>query len=166
MRMQVAPRWIFMLGLAVAVPSCANSRMMQLQDARSNMVADMKICDQVHPEKPVIERVKCKNEAIIRYQNSIASLNVGQNVDLANLLTAKQVAIAEQYDSGQITETQYQVAMAQVASEFHTEAQRRGKEAAMVTAAQAQAAAANRVYTCNTSGTTFGGSYGGTTTCY
>jgi hypothetical protein len=136
----------------------------QLEEANRAHEADIAACERQYPDKnrkPATPRVKCFGEANVRQ----ATQTRNPDADLVRAMSAEMLVIAEQYDSGRLSEAQYEAAKAKTFSEYTSRAMQRQDNAAMASAAQQQAAAAtvqaygaNRPRTCNT--------WGNTVTCY
>lgn len=98
-------------------------------------------CRQQFPKRvrgQLAAQQRCNNEVYDRY----ASLNGPLNADLVRLAGLKTLEAAERYDAGKLTDTQFDLEVAQIKAEFEGGSQARASQALTAQAAQNQAAAA------------------------
>ena len=163
----------FLLFAALAlVGGCCLVKQVQINQeseaATKAQAAQIAECERLYPDrlrKPVTPRVKCFNEANLSYHTAYDRSVGNPYLDLARLMTAQMLFVAEKYDAGGLSEAQFEVAKATVQSDYASKVAERGNASAMVGAAQIQADAAQRraiaasmPVTCNR--------YGNSVTCY
>lgn len=104
-------------------------------------------CERLHPDpyrKPVTERVRCKNAAVLRLYEAAQKLDGSGQVDLVQLANARRLVAAERFDRGLTTKAQYDTEIAEIDVAHRTEFLARENNATMSAAAQQQAAAASQ----------------------
>lgn len=115
----------------------------EANDAASRRDASIAACKQQFPDKAA-KRIKCSNAAELDYFLAMERSVGHPGIDLVHLMHAKRLELAEQYDAGKLTEAQYKVAVAQVATDINSQLQARMNNAAVANAAQRQAIAAQQ----------------------
>jgi hypothetical protein len=101
-------------------------------------------CQKLYPDphrKPILPRIKCFNDATLAYYTAFAG---NPWSDLVRVFTARMVVIAEKYDVGQISETQFDSEKAQAVANYTVQIMQRPYSTAKVDAAPTQAAAASK----------------------
>jgi hypothetical protein len=101
-------------------------------------------CQKLYPDphlKPVLRRIKCFNDATLAYYTAFAG---NPWSDLVRVFTARMVVIAEKYDVGQISETQFDFEKEQAVANYTSQVMQRPYSAAKVSAAATQTAAASK----------------------
>jgi hypothetical protein len=91
--------------------------------------------------KPISPRIKCFNDATLAYYTAFAG---NPWSDLVRVFTARMAVIAEKYDVGQISETQFDSEKAQAVANYTVQIMQRPYSTAKVDAAPTQAAAASK----------------------
>jgi len=101
-------------------------------------------CQKLYPgshQKPVLPRIKCFNDATLAYYTAFADSPWSGPV---KAFTARMVTIAQKYDAGQISETQFDFEKEQAVTDYTSQIMQRPYSAAKVNAVPTQASAANK----------------------
>jgi hypothetical protein len=122
---------------------------MEARDARNAAAAAMETelnaCRGLYPnenQRPVMPRMRCMTDAWIKFSRAGQGLWT-RHLDLDELLRAKALALAEEYDAGKLTEAQFVLQKAQAITDHNSQIAQRENSAKMVAAAQEQASAAS-----------------------
>ena len=159
------------LGLILTLSGCGLAMQAEEKKVRGQAAAirdaELADCYRKYPDdvkRPVTPRVNCIWDARMKFAR-LGALHGYRHLDLEEVFRAKIFLLAEQYDSGNMSEAQYRLEKAQAESDFKSKVMQRENSAAMVAAAEEQATAASlatisasRPLTCST--------YGNTTTCH
>lgn len=116
-----------------------------IKDLTKMLDSELEECRRLYPnpdQRPVSPRMKCIGDATVKSSRVEAKYGY-KNLDLDELVRAQMVLLAERYDAGKITETEYQVEKAKIRTAYETQILQRQNSQAMVAAAQEQAAAAS-----------------------
>lgn len=137
--------------LVMLLAGCGMAQQMQTnqqaEDAQAKRIAAVTACKSKFPTvttKPAVEGIRCRNEADLEYHLAMERSVGHPGLDLVRIAHAKRLSLAEQYDAGKLTPSQYELAVAQVESEATSSIQARMNSAAMANAAQQQAMAARQ----------------------
>lgn len=114
----------------------------QAQEAQFVFERDIAACREKFHNKPIMPRLKCEQATKAAFENAKARAIGRSDRDLVDLLHAKERAIAERYDLGQITQTQAEAELAQIRFETGTIVAQRDNATAASIDAQRQASAA------------------------
>ena len=118
-----AAHGIFAVLLATVLSGCADYQAQQ-HTAELNKQANAAALDCANKfpltRRTVVARVRCANAA---WESTLPTL--GSDQDLFQMYMAQRLAIAEQIQSGKISLTEGEAAIAETLSQAHSEAQRR-----------------------------------------
>jgi hypothetical protein len=118
-------------------------------EATDTAKAEIDACKQLYPnetQRPVTPRVNCILDARMKAARVKAEYG-HRHLDLDELLRAKALLLAEQYDARKMTEAQYRLEKAQAVTDYKSEVMKRNNGAAI-------AEAASSPVTCTTVGNT------------
>lgn len=150
----------------VALGGCGLAKQAQI---REEVAAAAKLRDEQRDEcrrqfpdrlkKPVMPRIKCVSAALIAYHEAKKRSGGGSpHFDLVRLMTAKMAMAGERFDSGIISETQFEVESAAVESDYLSAVRARINSTSIARSAEIQAEAASAPVTCNR--------FGNSVTCF
>lgn len=147
-------RLMFVVALLATLPGCGAIQNYQngqrLAEAKAQFDAAMSRCESGFPSaKPMTPRAKCFATARIEYMEQVSN-----NGDLVRQMNARMVALAERFDAGKVTTTQWEAEHADIVVAYETQVRQRGNEAAMANAAVMSAYAANAPRSCTKVGNT------------
>lgn len=133
------------------IAACGMSQQMQINDAhqaagaeQDRAVADCKAKYPDPHKKPVTPRAKCLADAFETRTAKLATTVGNPVADIERAYVTQTVALAERYDRGGMTESQYDAELAQLSVNSQTLAETRHNSAVAANAAQQQAAAARQ----------------------
>jgi hypothetical protein len=167
--------WTF--SVACVLSGCGLAHQIQFQqrvaEAQKINAAEAAECKARHPEpnqKPVTPWIKCLNATNYKFASQVGD----PNIDLLRLASAQMVALGERYDSGQLTEAQYDVEKATIGASYNSQLLQRRNSTLMANAAVDQASAAQQQAAATTAAainsstpkTTTCNRLGNTVTCY
>ena len=106
-------------------------------EATKTAKAEVDECTRLYPneaQRPVTPRANCIWDARIKAARVVAEHGY-RHLDLEELLRAKILLLAEQYDAGKMTEAQYRLQKAEAVTDYKSELMKRNNGAAIAAAA-------------------------------
>jgi len=141
-------RWLTTALIVFTLAGCGLARQAEIKQAADQAQAQLGVghveCERQYPDKykrPVTPRVKCFNAANDRYNNAMARSVSNPVLDLHDAHHARRLVAAERYDKGELSQAEYELAMANSRTEATSQANDRNNKAAAVSAQQQAAAA-------------------------